>query len=74
LRGERGTAFWVQLALLAIAANAVLIQTLVTEDSSLKDVIRVSVLLVTVFVMYMRRTVVPGWTVALAILCRTLCY
>ncbi|WP_243075683.1 hypothetical protein [Microbacterium sp. SS28] len=59
---------WVQIALLAIAANAVLIQTVVTEDSPLKNIIRVSVLAITLFVMFARRTIVPIWTVLLVLL------
>jgi hypothetical protein len=65
---ERGMVFWVQLALLAIAANAVLIQTLLTEESPLKNAIRISVLLGTVFVMFVRRTIVPRWIIGLVLL------
>lgn len=68
LRNEQRMVLWVQLALLAIAANAVLIQTLVTDDSPLKNIIRVGVLLLTVFAMFVRRTILPGGIIALVLL------
>lgn len=64
---ETGMVFWVQVALLAIATNAVLIQTLFTEDSPVKNIIRVGVLALTVFVMFVRRTIVPGWVMGLVL-------
>ncbi|KAF2419633.1 hypothetical protein [Microbacterium sp. B35-30] len=59
---------WVNVALLAIAVNAVLIQTIVPEDSPLRNVVRVGVLAITVAALYLRRAIVPVWMVILALL------
>ena len=60
-------AFWVRLVLVAIATNAVLIQTIATDNSTLKNTTRVVILLVTVFLMFMRRTIIPEWVIGLAL-------
>lgn len=65
---ERGMTVWVNIALLMIAVNAVLIQTIVPEESSLKNIIRVVVLVVTVGLLYLRRAIVPVWLIILVII------
>jgi len=50
---------WVQIAFFLIATNAVLIQTIATDDSPVKNIIRVAVLVITVFFLFIRRTVFP---------------
>ena len=51
---------WVQVAFLLIATNAVLIQTIATDDSPIKNAIRIGVLVITAFFMFVRQTVFPA--------------
>ena len=56
------------LAVMALATNAVLIQTVVTDPASpLKSVVRVGVLTLTAFAIAAGRTRVPMWMVGVVI-------
>lgn len=58
---------WVAVALIVVATNAVLIQTVVPETSNLKNVIRAVVLVVTLFLLFTRRVAFPAWLLLLAL-------
>lgn len=66
--GDRGASWWISLALIVTATNAVLIQTIVPDESSQKNLIRVGVLLLGALVLMLRRAVLPPWLVALILL------
>lgn len=70
--GDPRAAGWVLLVLLAIATNAVLIQTVVDEESNLKNLIRAGIVVLSVLTIATRRVVFPTWIVALVILSGTL--
>ncbi len=61
LLSARAMSAWANVALILIAVNAVLIQTIVTEDSPLKTIVRVAVLGITIVVLTLHRTVIPIW-------------
>jgi hypothetical protein len=64
--GERGAVTVLTLCLAMLATNAVLIQTVVPDESVLKNVIRAAVIAVTVFTVFLSRGVIPVLT---AVLC-----
>lgn len=59
LLGRVGMTRILSLCLIAIATNAVLIQTIVSEESILKNAVRVGVLLVAAFAMFMHNSKLP---------------
>lgn len=63
----------VPLVLFAIAVNAVLIQTVVTDDSPMKNVVRVGCMVLLVFAMLVNNPRVPKWVMATLLMCTVLC-
>lgn len=57
--GERGLAKILMLCLIALATNAVLIQTVVPEESALKNIVRACVLIVAAIAMVLNNSRVP---------------
>jgi O-antigen ligase len=62
----------VPLVLLAIGVNAVLIQTVIPEESQMKNVIRVGCLAVLVFAMFLDNARMPLWAVLTLLMCTAL--
>jgi hypothetical protein len=62
----------VQLVLLVLAVNAVLIQTVIPEESQMKNVVRVACIVLLVFSMFLSNAEMPLWTVLTLLMCAAL--
>lgn len=65
---DRATIFWVNALLVTISLNAVLIQTLIPQESAFKYVVRGVIVAVTLILHAARRTVIPIWIMIAALM------